>query len=333
MKKSIALPVVAAVAFVVLLGLMLALTPAVGNDFETTLPETTTTEPVETTTEPPTEPPTDPPTDTTPLADLTLTAKHAFVYDCQAGYPLYIGGDPYEKLAPASLTKLLTALTVLSVLPEDRVITVGQEVTLIGVNSSVAFLQPGHQLTVKMLLQGLLLQSGNDAAYTLAAAAGRELSQSPELGAEYAISLFVDEMNRQAKSLGMENTHFANPDGNDQEGHYTCLNDLMLLSLAAMENETVMTFAGQQKADVTFHSGEICTWYNSNYFLHPEMTDFYDARVIGLKTGTTTNAGKCLISLFKTEQGPVLVGILGCPEDEARYTETRKLLETYTKEA
>lgn len=333
------LPVIAAGLFLCGIAIMLFVVPFLGPQTqETTQPDTTqeptweSTEPP--TTEEPTEPPTTvPPTDTTPQEELGISAKYAFVYQMDHGWLLYAGGNVREYVAPASLTKLLTAYVVLEHMQEDTVVTVGEEVTWIDPYSSVAYLQPGHQLSVRMLVQGLLMQSGNDAAYTLAVACGRTLYGDETLDRRTALGVFMDEMNRTARELQLLDTHFMNPDGIDQEGHYTTVYDLIRLSKVVLQNQTIAQFCAMASADVVFHSGQTCTWYNSNYFLSQE-SEFYQPNVYGLKTGSTQNAGKCLLSLFRQEDGStLLIGVLGSTLDEDRYAESLTLYRKFTTDA
>lgn len=329
--KQATLSIVAALLFVCGLALMLFVTPTVRQDAPpvvTTQPVTepeTTAQPV---TEPPTEPPTHPPAETTPPAELSLTADNAFVYDCAEDWLLYVGGDPEQKLAPASLTKLLTAYVALECLEPEQIVTVGEEITWIDPMSSVAGLSVGNRLSVKMLIQGLIMQSGNDAAYTLAVAGGRALAEDETLDRRQACGLFMDEMNRQARLMGLKNTHFMNPDGIDEEGHYTTVNDLIELTKIVMNCKPVMEYGGIASAYVIFESGEDYVWRNSNYLLHEESA-YYTPEAIGLKTGSTSGAGKCLISLFQTEDGILMVGVLGSDTDESRYTDTLALYNQY----
>ena len=345
MKKSNLISIIAAAVLLLGITVMLFLTPGKSQETEpahTQMPtesvpavsedlpvESTTELPTLPPTEPPTEPPTDPPVETVPPTEWALTCKHAFVYDLDSGYPLYLGGDSAERLAPASLTKLATARTALACMDPDTVVTVGEEVTWIDPESSVAWLAPGHKLTVKMLVQGLIMQSGNDAAYALAVAGGRAITGDETMDRRQAYNVFIDEMNKNVRELGLKNTHFMNPDGIDQEGHYTTVEDLIVLSRAYMADPLLMEYAGTASADVEFVSGETCTWLNSNYLLQ-ESTTYYTPDAIGLKTGSTSQAGKCLISVFQPEDGRnLIIGVLGCPLDEDRYVDTLKLYEMY----
>ena len=343
-KKQMILPVIAAILFISGLFLMLFVAPNAAKDPTPTAPATTApvttaepaaevlaTDPIQTDpTEPPvTEPPL-PETVTTSAGEMGLTASMGFVYDTGLEHMLYMGGDGDEPLCPASLTKLLTAYTVRQFMDPEMVVTVGSEVTWIDPDSSRAWIAEGYQLTVEMLIQGMIMPSGNDAAYTLAVAGGRVLAEDPSLDRQLAFNLFIDEMNAQARALGMKNSHFANPDGIDEEGHYTTMNDLVILSKAVMEDELIMKYASMAKADVVYASGETITWHNSNYLLHPEYEDYYTPEAIGLKTGSTEKAGKCLISVFCKEDGTYLiVGVLGSPENLDRFSDTLTLYHLY----
>lgn len=299
------------------------------NSTEPPAAETVVTEPLPTE-PPPTEPPL-PPTDTTPPEELGMTATNAFVYDTGISHMVYLGGDGDAQLAMASLTKLMTAYTARQIMEPEYIITVGSEVEWIDPLSSRAWVANGHQLTMEMLIEAMMLPSGNDAAYAIAVGGGRVLAEDPELDKEMALNVFLDEMNAQARALGMKNSHFANPDGIDEEGHYTTVNDLAVLSLAVLQDEIIMKYAGMAEDDVVFASGEIITWKNSNYLLHPDMEEYYTPEAVGLKTGSTEEAGRCLISVFQREDGSFLiVGILGCTEeDPVRYDETLILYEMY----
>ncbi len=343
-KKQMILPVVAAILFVSGLFLMLFVAPNAAKEPDPTAPATTApmttaeptaevivTDPIEPESTEPlvTEPPL-PATVTTSVGEMGLTGTKAFVYDTGLEHMLYMGGDGDEPLCPASLTKLLTAYTVRQFMDPEMVVTVGSEITWIDPDSSRAWIDEGYELTVEMLIQGMIMPSGNDAAYTLAVAGGRVLAEDPELDRQQAFSLFMDEMNAQARQLGMKNSHFMNPDGIDAEGHYTTMQDLVILAQAVMEDELIMKYASMAKANVVFASGETITWHNSNYLLHPEFEDFYTPEAIGLKTGSTDLAGKCLISAFRqSDDTCLIVGVFGCPKNEDRFSDTLVLYNLY----
>lgn len=249
-----------------------------------------------------------------------LTAQHAFVYHCESGSVLYALGDQNEKVAPASLTKLFTAYVVLQHLDPEDIVTVGEETTWIDPQSSVASVKPGTSLTVKMLIQGMMMQSGNDAAYAAAVAAGKAICADPNATASDAYTAFMQEVNRQAEHLGLSCTHFENPDGIDAEGHYTTPADLIQIALLAMENPVIYTYANTDHDYVMYESGEDYIYRSTNLLLHPS-SPYYCPAAKGLKTGTTSLAGNCLLALFDCGDGTLLIGVLGCPTYQDRFSD------------
>lgn len=296
----------------------------------TTLPEPTVPTTAETT-----QPPTEathatqaPPPPPIMPEDYTLTATHAFVYDCGTEELLFTMGDQQQSISPASLTKLLSAYVALMHLPKDTLITAGEEVTWIDPASSVAHVKPGDTLSAELLTEGMLLQSGNDAAYALAVAAGRVIAKDASLPARSALDVFMEEVNRQAQALGLADTHFVTPDGLDAEGHRTTAADMLKIALLVMEEPTLRHYAGVPRDTVIFESGESHDWLNTNYLLHPE-SPYYCPEACGMKTGYTSKAGACMIAAFYTGDRYLLVGIFGCPEYEDRFADAMFLYEMY----
>lgn len=269
------------------------------------------------------------PAPTLPEPTFQLFATHGFVYDTADDRLLFSKGDLTERIPPASLTKLFSAYVALRYLDPETVITAGEEVGWIDPESSMAFIYSGQQVTVDTCVEGMIVQSGNDAAYILAVAAGRAIRGDPQLSATAALGVFVGKMNELALQLGLENTHFANPDGIDTAGHYTSLRDLIAISCLALEDPVIRRHAATATDDVTYASGQTVSWKNTNELLHPESA-FYCEAACGLKTGSTTGAGKCLISAFRQEDGYLIVGVLGCPEETDRYEDTLNLYYYYT---
>ena len=128
--------------------------------------------------------------------------------------------------------------------------------------------------------------------------------------------------------MGLTNTHFENPDGIDGEDHYTCLADLAKMSVLAMKNPTIRKYVGKATDSVTYESGQTITWSNTNELLHTN-SKYYCADAVGLKTGTTTKAGNCLISAFPKDGGYLFVGVLGGKSYYGRYTDTLALYNLY----
>ena len=298
---------------------------------EETVPTTQCTEPVPETTcpAPTTEPPLDPAEEACIAAAAKIKAGHIFVYDTSRRKMLFSSTPSTEALYPASITKLFSAWVALQILPPETVVTAGKELGLLQPGSSTAFIAYGSRLTVEMLVEAMLLPSGNDAAYILSAAAGRELAGDPELPAKKAVALFMDEMNRRSKEVGLANSHFVNPDGYHNENHYSCSGDLATVGELALGNEIIAKYMALQQDSVTFHSGETVTWYNTNRLLNPESAWYCEAAV-GMKTGYTQEAGYCLLAAFQQEEGHILVGIFDAENKLSRYTDAVILFEAAT---
>ncbi len=256
-------------------------------------------------------------------ADRALTAQQYFVYDCETGSFLTISGEESDRIYPASVTKLFTAYVANRYLQPDRRITAGDALSMVYPGSSVAEIKTGDTLTVEQLVEGMLLPSGNDAAYILAVEAGRILMDDSEASAEEAAAMFVGEMNSQAKILGLSGTNFANPDGIHEDTHYTTFHDLALLGSLALEDPVLMRYAGVASETVTL-GGEEKEWKNTNALLHPE-SQYYCPYAVGLKTGQTPSAGSCLLSAFECRGNTLIIGVFGCPEVEDRFDDTLQL--------
>ena len=197
-----------------------------------------------------------------------VSAAAAVLMDADRGRLLYDknGG---KRMLIASTTKLMTALVAL----EQGGLQ--QEITVTGghmAEGSSMYLRPGEKLTLETLLYGLLLSSGNDAALAVTECMGGAVP-------------FVARMNEKAAELGMENTHFANPNGLDDEAHYSTAEDMAKLAAAAMDDPVLRRVASTRTARI---GGRTLT--NHNKLL---------SRVegcVGLKTGYTRAAGRTLVS-------------------------------------
>lgn len=300
-----------------------------------TTPQTQPAEVIETTTAEETIQETIPATVAVPVSgkpdadpDYRLTARNAFVYDCTSGQLLFTLGDMEKQIAPASLTKLFTAYVALMYLDPEMTVTCGKETTWIDPASSVAWVSPGDQVSVELLIQGMMMQSGNDAAYATAVAAGRVLAEDPEYPAKQAVALFMEEVNAQAAALGLTGTHFATPDGLDTFDHYTTASDMLSIALLAMEQPLLRHYSSLSKASVMYDNGETYTYQSTNYLLQPD-SQYYCPDACGMKTGTTKKAGSCLMSLFHNGEGYILIGVFGCPKYEDRFADALQLYALY----
>ena len=295
---------------------------------ETTVTAVPTTLPLET--EPPTEPPTTLPAVTEPVEtepEYVLTARNAFVYDVAAGELRFSLGDMDGAVFPASLTKLFTGWVALELLDPKAYVTAGEETTWIDPDSSRAWVTPGDTMQVERLIQGMMMQSGNDAAYATAVAAGYTLGDEATT-AEQALALFMERVNQRAQELGFTDTHFVTPDGIHDENHYTTPRDLLGMALLAMEQPLMRHYSSIAEARVMYENGEFYTYKSTNWLLNPNYAH-YSPDACGMKTGTTNAAGSCLIALFHNGERYILIGVLGCPKYEDRFLDALHLYEKY----
>ncbi len=212
-----------------------------------------------------------------------------------------------QKHAMASVTKMMTALVVLES-GTDINSTTKISANAASVGESTSELQKGYVVTIYDLLCGLLVHSGNDAGVALAEATYG------------SVDSFVEKMNEKAKELGLENTHFTNPHGLDDDNHYSSAYDLCVLQRYCMSNETFAEIVGKKKVTVSY-SGKKKTFRSTN-----SLMNSWDA-CIGTKTGYTNNAGYCLASTAKQNGIQLYCIVLGCGDESERFTDSYKLLE------
>ncbi len=256
-----------------------------------------------------------------------LASRQYFVYDLRDEEFLVLSCDETERIYPASITKLLSCYVALQHMEPGDILTAGSEINMIDWDSSRAYIYEGDTLTLKDCIAGMLLPSGNDAAYVLAANAGRHIAQDAALSPADAIQVFVEEMNTTAKALGMEYSQFRTPDGIHDDRHYTCPKDLAILCKALLDTPLILqtTFRSSIQATV---GKDTKTWYNTNFLINPS-SKFYIPYAIGLKTGYTDDAGNCLISMYYDDDRLYLIGTFGCATREDRLLDSLDLYRQY----
>ena len=217
-----------------------------------------------------------------PVHAAPVTAAHcAIMMDADTGRVLYENRADQRSLI-ASTTKIMTALVVLEHVPLDTTFQIPPEAS--GIEGSSMYLKTGETLTVKELLFGMMLHSGNDAAIALALVCAGSV---PE---------FVDLMNLKAQKLGLRNTHFENPNGLDGETHYSSARDLAKLTSYALANEE---FANIVATKHTTAAGRTLTNHNRLLWSYEGC--------IGVKTGYTKAAGRILVSAAEREGRRLIV--------------------------
>ena len=230
------------------------------------------------------------------------------------------------KCYPASLTKLMTAIVAVENAPSDAVFTIGDEIYMIDPQSSRAYLTVGTRLTLKNLLQAMLLPSGNDAAYALAVQVGRIIEGNDQLDKNAALTAFCKKMNEKATALGCKGTHFSNPDGIDAADHYTTAADMLKIAACALQNETIADVVSTPQVTTTLLSGQTVNWENSNRLIQ-ENNAFSYSGATGLKTGTTDAAGYCLAASAQREGKTCIAIVMGSEYESGRYEDASGLLD------
>lgn len=227
-----------------------------------------------------------------------ISATAAIGIDQRSGAVLY-EKNGYRIYAPASTTKLMTALVARDIFQPNQILTV-PNVSAVG--GTKIGLKMGEQLTIKSLLEGALIPSGNDAAYTIAA-------NHPQ-----GEAAFIELMNKKAQSLHLINTYFENATGFDSETHRTSAYDLALLAREVMKDPVLRSVVSTKQTTVLDLTGSMQhPVQNTNQLL------LKDATVVGVKTGTTEEAGQVLITQFERDGHQVVVVVLGSMD---RYADT-----------
>ncbi len=247
---------------------------------------------------------------------------------CTNDRELVLGENINDRIAPASLTKLLTAAVALRHVSADEVFTVGTELSFVQPESSLALIAMGQKLKLYDLITGMLLPSGNDAAYTVAVSVARKVSKSADMSDERAVEYFCGLMNDMAAELGMKDSHFADPDGWDNDAHYTTVADLVKLAEYAITVPEIREIVSTPRRTAVFETGEVADWVNGNVLIQPEWEEYYRPDAIGMKTGSTDNAGYCLIGAFVKNGKTYITVVVGSELWEDRYEKTLELIDS-----
>lgn len=228
----------------------------------------------------------------------SISAKQAVLMDASTGKILF-ERNSCSKAYPASTTKIMTALLTIETvekLNSDLTQKVKIPPDAVGIEGSSIYLAPDEPVSIEDLLYGLMLRSGNDAATALAIIIGGNQDH------------FIDMMNARAKEIGCTNTHFLNPSGLFDEGHYTTAIDMALIAQTAMKNETFKKIAAAESWEASRAPDKYNYFYNKNKVVHQ-----YEGGN-GIKIGYTKASGRTLVASAERNGRQLICVVMGAPD-------------------
>lgn len=250
-----------------------------------------------------------------------ILAEGAILLDSSTDRILYSKNEK-KILYPASTTKVLSAILVIENCNLDDIVTVPYEaISIIPSGYTVADLQVGERLTVRQVLELALVPSANDAANTLA------------FYVSGSIENFADLMNKKVSNLGLTNTHFTNPSGIHDDNHYSTVYDLAMIMKYCMKNPTFRSLAGMKYCTIPAtnkYEERVFTTTNELLLRNNSSDYFYEFTIAG-KTGYTTKAKNCLISVSNKDELELICVVLSSsmyPNNlSGRFVDSKKLFE------
>lgn len=234
-----------------------------------------------------------------------INSRAAVVMDRKSKTILY-GKNENTKKAMASTTKIMTAMVVIQNTNLDNIVEISKKAA--GTGGSRLGLKTGDRISVKDLLYGLLLRSGNDAAVALAEYVGGDIEGFAQL------------MNQNAEELNLNNTHFVTPHGLDSEEHYTTAYELAILTDYALNNQVFAQIVNTKTYTINING--YCKTLNNTNELLGNLNGVY-----GVKTGFTNGAGRCLVTSAKRENMDIICVVLGADTKKDRTRDSVKLIE------
>lgn len=244
------------------------------------------------------------------MEDLAPNSESAILLEVSTKKVIY-EKNSNEKLAPASMTKVMSMLLIMEAIDSGKV-SYEDEVVISdkasGMGGSQIFLQVGEKYKVKDLLKGIAVASGNDAVIAMAEKIGGTVEN------------FVKMMNDKASSLGLTNTHFDNPHGLSSENHYTTASDMSKMALELLKHPDILKFTSIYEDYLTKNDGSSIWLVNTN-----KLVRFYEG-VDGLKTGFTDEAGYCITTTAKKGDIRFLSVVMKAPTSDLRSKDTVNML-------
>ena len=252
-------------------------------------------------------------TSTEAADEIKINSRIAVAYDRSSGKVIW-GKDENKRSAMASTTKIMTAIVVVENSNLDDIVTISAKAA--GTGGSRLGLKKDDKISVKDLLYGLMLRSGNDAAVALAEHVGGNVTE------------FANLMNNKASELNLKDTHFVTPHGLDDPEHYTTAFELAKITDYALNNETISKIVGSKYYTISING------YPKNLINTNELLGNING-AYGVKTGFTNNAGRCLVTSVKRADLDIITVVLQADTKKDRGKDSAQIIEyvykNYTK--
>ncbi len=226
--------------------------------------------------------------------------------------------NAFLKLAPASLTKIMTALVAIKYGNLEDEVVLGDEVVITAPDAWLCKVSPGDKFTLEQLINAMLVYSGNDVAAAIAVHIAGSISE------------FSKMMNKEAKALGATSSNFMNPHGLDEETHYSTIYDMYLIFNECLKYDVFRDIISQTSYTCTYTNKDgidvTATWNNTNGYFTTQINPPDGITVFGGKTGNTENAGRCLVLLSESESGNSYISVIFNAQDYNTLYEQMNLL-------
>ena len=247
------------------------------------------------------------------LKETHLYAKHACLINASTGETL-LEKDADEPAEPASTTKIMTLLTALSLYDPDKKVVIPEEAADVPKDSSLVPVTPGETMTMRDLLYGMMIRSGNDAANAVAVLCSG------------SVDAFAEEMNRTAAKLGMENSRFVNPHGYTAEGHYTSARDLVKAArygLTQKEFREIVTCLKYTLPKTEKRNEELVL--TQKWEIFNPLSEYYIPYAAGVKSGYTSTAGFCYVGAYQENGITLIAAVMGGQGRNMAWTDLKRL--------
>ena len=246
------------------------------------------------------------------LKETHLYAKHACLINASTGETL-LEKAADEQAEPASTTKIMTLLMALSLCDPDKAVVIPEEAANVPKDSTLVPVTPGETMTMRDLLYGMMIRSGNDAANAVAVLC----SGSTEA--------FVEKMNETARKLGMENSHFVNPHGYTAPGHYTTARDLVTAARYGLTQQEFREIVTCLKYTLPKTEKREPLEVNVKWEIFNPLSEYYIPNAAGVKSGYTSTAGFCYVGAYQENGITLIAAVMGGQGRNMAWTDLKRL--------